>query len=393
MVFLMTVLKILAALFIFGIIIMVHEWGHFLVAKWMKVRVNEFAIGMGPKLVSWGKGETRYSLRLFPIGGFCAMEGEDDGAPTPAAMGGNADRDVADTENGATATENGATVTESDSGSFAEKPVWRRILIVVAGATMNLVLGFLVLFCTFAFCQTKAANGKAYFNSTSIAELPEDSSAYKTGLRVGDTVLRDNGKRIATDMDLSMLMQSDEDGVLSMVVRRDGEKVTLPAVKFRLATDEESGTRYLIYDFKVQAIERNAWTTLKQAGKMEYSMAVMVWRSLGDLLSGRYGLNDLSGPVGTVDYIGDAVSQAVTLDGLRTLLTLIALITINVGVFNLLPLPALDGGRLLFLIIEGVTRKKIPAKYEGIVHFIGLLLLFALMIVVTFSDIRKLITG
>ena len=321
------------------------------------------------------------------------MEGEDDGAPTPAAMGGNADRDVADTENGATATENGATVTESDSGSFAEKPVWRRILIVVAGATMNLVLGFLVLFCTFAFCQTKAANGKAYFNSTSIAELPEDSSAYKTGLRVGDTVLRVNGKRIATDMDLSMLMQSDEDGVLSMVVRRDGEKVTLPAVKFRLATDEESGTRYLIYDFKVQAIERNAWTTLKQAGKMEYSMAVMVWRSLGDLLSGRYGLNDLSGPVGTVDYIGDAVSQAVTLDGLRTLLTLIALITINVGVFNLLPLPALDGGRLLFLIIEGVTRKKIPAKYEGIVHFIGLLLLFALMIVVTFSDIRKLITG
>lgn len=393
MVFLMTVLKILAALFIFGIIIMVHEWGHFLVAKWMKVRVNEFAIGMGPKLVSWGKGETRYSLRLFPIGGFCAMEGEDDGAPTPAAMGGNADRDVADTENGVADTENGATVTERDSGSFAEKPVWRRILIVVAGATMNLILGFLVLFCTFAFCQTKAANGKAYFNSTSIAELPEDSSAYETGLRVGDTVLRVNGKRIATDMDLSMLMQSDEDGVLSMVVRRDGEKVTLPAVKFRLATDEESGTRYLIYDFKVQAIERNAWTTLKQAGKMEYSMAVMVWRSLGDLLSGRYGLNDLSGPVGTVDYIGDAVSQAVTLDGLRTLLTLIALITINVGVFNLLPLPALDGGRLLFLIIEGVTRKKIPAKYEGIVHFIGLLLLFALMIVVTFSDIRKLITG
>ena len=189
MVFLMTVLKILAALFIFGIIIMVHEWGHFLVAKWMKVRVNEFAIGMGPKLVSWGKGETRYSLRLFPIGGFCAMEGEDDGAPTPAAMGGNADRDAADTENG-------ATVTEGESGSFAEKPVWRRILIVVAGATMNLILGFLVLFCTFAFCQTKAANGKAYFNSSTIAELPEDSPAYETGLRVGDTVLRVNGKRI-----------------------------------------------------------------------------------------------------------------------------------------------------------------------------------------------------
>lgn len=383
MIFLMTILKILAALLIFGIIIMVHEWGHFLVAKWMKVRVNEFAIGMGPKLVSWGKGETQYSLRLFPIGGFCAMEGEDDGAPTPAAMGGNADRGEEEHVSDST----------GDSGSFAEKPVWRRVLIVVAGATMNLVLGFLVLLCTFAFCQKKADNGKVYFNSTTIAELPETSPAYETGLRVGDTVLRVNGKRIATDMDLSMLMQSDEDGVLSMVVRRDGEKMSLPAVQFRLATDEETGTRYLIYDFKVQGIERNVWTTIKQAGKMEYSMTVMVWRSLGDLLSGRYGLNDLSGPVGTVDYIGDAVSQAVTLDGWRTLLTMIALITINVGVFNLLPLPALDGGRLLFLIIEGVTRKKIPAKYEGIVHFIGLLLLFALMVVVTFSDIRKLITG
>lgn len=382
MIFLMTILKILAALLIFGIIIMVHEWGHFLVAKWMKVRVNEFAIGMGPKLVSWGKGETQYSLRLFPIGGFCAMEGEDDGAPTPAAMGGNADR-----------SEEHVSDSTGDSDSFAEKPVWRRVLIVVAGATMNLILGFLVLLCTFAFCQKKADNGKVYFNSTTIAELPETSPAYETGLRVGDTVLRVNGKRIATDMDLSMLMQSDEDGVLSMVVRRDGEKVSLPAVQFRLATDEETGTRYLIYDFKVQGIERNVWTTIKQAGKMEYSMTVMVWRSLGDLLSGRYGLNDLSGPVGTVDYIGDAVSQAVTLEGLRTLLTMIALITINVGVFNLLPLPALDGGRLLFLIIEGVTRKKIPAKYEGIVHFIGLLLLFALMVVVTFSDIRKLITG
>ena len=379
----MIFLKILAALFIFGIIIMEHEWGHFLVAKWMKVRVNEFAIGMGPKLISWGKGETQYSLRLFPIGGFCAMEGEDDGAPTPAAMGGNADRSE----------EEHAGDSAGESGSFAEKPVWRRVLIVVAGATMNLVLGFLVLLCTFAFCQKQADNGRVYFNSTTIAELPETSPAYETGLRVGDTVLRVNGKRIATDMDLSMLMQSDEDGVLSMVVRRDGEKLALPAVQFRLATDEETGTRYLIYDFKVQGVERNVWTTVKQAGKMEYSMTVMVWRSLGDLLSGRYGLNDLSGPVGTVDYIGDAVSQAVSLDGWRTLLTMIALITINVGVFNLLPLPALDGGRLLFLIIEGVTRKRIPAKYEGIVHFIGLLLLFALMIVVTFSDIRKLITG
>jgi len=377
MAFFATILKIAVALVIFGVIIMVHEFGHFIVAKLMKVRVNEFAIGMGPKLVSWGKGETLYSLRLLPLGGFCAMEGEDEDAPTPAAMGGNANREVL----------------PSKDGSFAEKPVWRRVLIVVAGAAMNLLLGLVILLIAFGFLERKSADGAAYFSSVTIAELPETSPAYETGLRVGDTILKVDGTRIATDMDLSMVMQSDEDGVFDMVVRRNGEKTTLKGVTFTLATDEESGTRYLKYDFKVFGVKRTLWTTVKQAGKMEYSLAVTVWRSLGDLLTGRYGLNDLSGPVGTVDYIGDAVSQAVTLEGMQSLFLMIALITVNVGVFNLLPLPALDGGRLLFLIIEGVTRKKVPAKFEGIVHFIGLILLFGLMIIVTFSDIRRLITG
>ncbi len=376
--FLMTALKIIAALFIFGIIIMVHEFGHFIVAKWMKVRVNEFAIGMGPKILSWGKGETKYSLRLLPLGGFCAMEGEDEDAPTPAFMGGNADRPKTDV-----ATEN----------SFADKAVWRRVLIVIAGAAMNLVLGFAVLLVSFGCFETKAADGNAYFNSLTIAQLPESSPAYATGLRVGDTILKVDGKVIATDMDLSMIMQSDEDGKFDMTVRRDGEKVQLEGVTFQLVEDAQNGIRYLQYDFKVQGIKRTALTTVSKAAKTEYSMAVTVWRSLGDLLTGRYGLNDLSGPVGTVDYIGDAVAQAVSIEGIYTLLQMVALITINVGVFNLLPLPALDGGRLLFLIFEGVTRKKIPAKYEGLVHFIGLILLFGLMIVVTFSDIRRLITG
>ncbi len=375
MAFLASVLKIVIALLIFGVIILVHEFGHFIVAKRMKVRVNEFAIGMGPKLVSWGKGETLYSLRLLPLGGFCAMEGEDEDAPTPAAMGGNANREVQPSEN----------------GSLADKPVWRRILIVVAGAAMNLLLGLLILLIAFGCMETKAPDGNAYFNSVTIAELPETSPAYQTGLRAGDTILKVDGTRIATDMDLSLVMQSDEDGVFDMLVRRDGVKTALKGVTFTLATDEESGMRYLKYDFKVLGIKRTVWSTVKQAGKMEYSLAVTVWRSLGDLLTGRYGLNDLSGPVGTVDYIGVAVSQAITLEGMQSLFMMIALITVNVGVFNLLPLPALDGGRLLFLIIEGVTRKKVPAKFEGVVHFIGLILLFALMAVVTFSDIRKMI--
>lgn len=375
MTFFGSALKIIIALLIFGVIILVHEFGHFVVAKRMKVRVNEFAIGMGPKLISWGKGETLYSLRLLPLGGFCAMEGEDADAPTPSAMGGNANRDIVPSEN----------------GSLTDKPVWRRVLIVVAGAAMNLLLGLLILLIAFSCLQTKSADGNAYFSSVTIAQLPETSLAYQTGLRVGDTILKVDGTRIATDMDLSMVMQSDEDGIFDIVVRRDGEKTTLKGVAFTLATDEESGMRYLQYDFKVLGIKRTVWTTIKQTCKMEYSLAVTVWRSLGDLVTGRYGLNDLSGPVGTVDVIGDAVSQAVTLEGLQSLFMMIALITINVGVFNLLPLPALDGGRLLFLIIEGVTRKKVPAKFEGLVHFIGLILLFALMAVVTFSDIRKMI--
>lgn len=372
----MAVLKILAALLIFGVIILVHEFGHFLVAKWMKVRVNEFSIGMGPKLIHWGKGETVYSIRLLPIGGFCAMEGEDDGAPTPSAMGGNAGR-----------------TDQGKSGSLLDKPVWRRILIVVAGAFMNLVLGFCVLLCAFAFCVPKMSDGVAYFNSTTIADLSETASAYQTGLRPGDTILKVDGKTIATDMDLSMILQSDEDGVFDMTVRRNGQRVVLSGVRFELENDPEDGTRYLIYDFRVQGIPRTFLSTVKQAAKMEYSMTVMVWRSLGDLISGRYGLNDLSGPVGTVDYIGDAVSAAVSMAGVRSLLMMVALITVNVGVFNLLPLPALDGGRLLFLLVEGITRKRVPPKYEGIVHFVGLILLFLLMIVVTFSDIRKLIGG
>ncbi len=375
----MTVLKIVVALLIFGVIIMVHEFGHFIVAKWMKVRVNEFAIGMGPKLFSWGKKDTVYSLRLLPLGGFCAMEGEDEGSPTPSAMGGNADRPVEDTVD--------------TSVSFAYKPVWRRVLIVIAGATMNLLLGFVILLCAFGFCERKMSDGNAYFNSTTVAQLDETSPAYRTGLREGDTILRVNGKRIATDMDLSMLMQSDEDGVFDITVRRNDEKVSLTGVTFELTTDETTGERYLIYDFKVKGIPQTFMSTVRQAGKMEYSMTVMIWRSLGELISGRYGLNDLSGPVGTVDYIGEAVSGAVTLDGLQALLLMVAMITINVGIFNLLPLPALDGGRLLFLIFEGITRKKVPMKYEGLVHFIGLVLLFLLMIVVTFSDIRRLITG
>ncbi len=360
---LIVILKILIAILVFGVIILVHEFGHFIVARLMGVKVNEFAMGMGPTLFKFGKKETIYSLRLFPIGGFCAMEGEDE-------------------EN-------------SDPRAFGNKKVWRRILIVIAGAVMNLILGYIVLVISCSvFVKPVGSNPVALYGTTTIASLPETSPSYKTGLRTGDTLEEINGKRVVTHMDFSAILQSDADGKFDMVVERDGKEVSLKNVEFNLATDPETGTRYLQYDFKFLGEEKSFLSTLSYAGKMEYSIGVTIWRSFGDLLSGEYGLNDLSGPVGVVDAIGDAAIQTDDNGGMSAnmegLLFLMAMITINVGIFNLLPLPALDGGRLVFLIIEGVTRKKVPAKYEGIVHLVGMLLLFGLMIVVTFSDIGRI---
>ena len=392
---LMMIFKILAAIFVFGIIILVHELGHFLMCKLMGVRVNEFAIGMGPKLLSFGKKETAYTLRLFPIGGFCAMEGEDEGAPTPSAIGGNADR--AEDDGGEPALPDEEEVpAEPDPRAFPNKKVWRRILIVVAGAAMNLVLGYVLLVAYYGIFTVPDASGKARFSSTIIASLPETAVSYQTGLRPGDEIVKIDGKHTVTDSDIVMIMQSDEDGIMDMTVRRavDGKKKTvlLKGVQFQLEVGE-NGKNRLIYDFKVLGIEKTVWSTLVQAGKMEYSVATMIWRSLGDLITGKYGINDLSGPVGTMDIIGDAVAGANTSEGMMTLIMLVVMITVNVGIFNLLPLPALDGGRLIFLLCEGIFRRPVPAKYEGMVHFIGLMLLLLLMVVVTFSDIWKIVAG
>ena len=392
---LMMIFKILAAIFVFGIIILVHELGHFLMCKLMGVRVNEFAIGMGPKLLSFGKKETAYTLRLFPIGGFCAMEGEDEGAPTPSAIGGNADR--AEDDGGEPALPDEEEVpAEPDPRAFPNKKGWRRILIVVAGAAMNLVLGYVLLVAYYGIFTVPDASGKARFSSTIIASLPETAVSYQTGLRPGDEIVKIDGKRTVTDSDIVMIMQSDEDGIMDMTVRRavDGKKKTvlLKGVQFQLEVGE-NGKNRLIYDFKVLGIEKTVWSTLVQAGKMEYSVATMIWRSLGDLITGKYGINDLSGPVGTMDIIGDAVAGANTSEGMMTLIMLVVMITVNVGIFNLLPLPALDGGRLIFLLFEGIFRRPVPAKYEGMVHFIGLMLLLLLMVVVTFSDIWKIVAG
>ena len=383
----MTVLRILAALLCLTVLVTIHEFGHFIVAKLMGIKVNEFAIGMGPKLLKWGKGETVYSIRALPIGGFCAMEGEDEGAPTPSALGGNADREESPEE------------AKDNSRSFAQKKVWQRILVVVAGATMNLLLGFVLLLVYNGLLQEPHPQyNKVLFATTTISSVSEESSVYQTGLRSGDTIVEVNGRRILMYTDLSMEMQNDADGVLQMVVRRevDGktQKVHLDAVTFAVERDEKTGQQYLKRDFYVLGVERTFWNTITYSAKQSVSIATMIWRTLVDLVQGDYGVNDVSGPVGTVDILADVVGDTISgpnpLVAWQNLVFIMIVITINLGVFNLLPLPALDGGRLVFLIWEGITRKPLPQKYEAIVHFVGIVLLLLLMVVVTYSDISKL---
>ena len=359
----MTVLKVLIGVLLFSVIIFVHELGHFLVAKACKIRVNEFAIGMGPQLFSFGKKETTYSLRVIPFGGFCSMEGEDDDSDDPR--------------------------------SFGRKKVWQRMLVVLAGVAMNFLLGFLVLVVTLGFF-TPLSQGEVLFPTTTVASLSEDSVTYGGGLRPGDTIKRINGRGVTLPSDAYLIMQSDEDGVVTMEVDRvvDGKetRVTLQSVPFEIEIDKD-GTRYLQYDIVWYGNPQTFLNTFTQAAKTEWSLVTSVWGSLGDIVTGKYGLNELSGPVGTVDFIGDMVGQAaqsVSREDIYNLLMMFALISVNVGVMNLLPIPALDGGRMIFLLFEAIFRRPVPQKYESIVHLVGFALLILLMVIITFSDIYKL---
>lgn len=340
------------ALLFFGLIIMIHECGHFAMAKLCKVKVNEFALGMGPALFKKKKGDTLYAWRLFPIGGYVAMEGED-----------------ADSE---------------DERAFNKKPVWQKILIVVAGATMNLILGLILMLILLSVSTD-------LIGTNTVHTFYPDAVSAQYGLKEGDRFVEIEGHRVWSEKDLSFLMSRSQDGILDFVVERDGEKVTLNDVHF--ATEEYEGVTLIRYDFSVVGKEPTFWSILGNTFTQSASTVRMVWLSLFDLVTGRYGMSQLAGPVGTMDMIADITAEAANSGNLENLLTIMAFITINVGVANLLPLPALDGGRLLFLLVEAVRRKPLNAKYEGYIHAAGLVLLMILMVVVTFNDILRIARG
>ena len=267
-----------------------------------------------------------------------------------------------------------------DPGAFCNKSVWKRILIVAAGAAMNLLLGLIFL---------GIINGTDDLIGTrTIAKFDDDAVSCEYGLKAEDTVLEINGMHIFNATDLSYAMVRDDDAVFDFIVLRDGEKVELENVKF--ATEELEGRQVVIYDFTLYGLEKTPWLVLKNTFLDTASTARIVWLSLFDIVTGRYGLKDLSGPIGTINAIADVTSSAVGEPISKKILTVVeimAFISINIGVFNLLPIPALDGGRLFFLFVEAIRRKPILPKHEKYVHAAGMLLLLGLIAVISVKDI------
>ena len=367
-------MNIIIALVMFGILVAIHEFGHFAVAKLSGIKVNKFAIGMGPVIFKFTKGETEYYLRLFPVGGYCAMEGEDESS--------------------------------DDSRAFRNKPVKNRIGVVIAGPVMNLILGFVLSFVTVGFFSD-------IIKTNTVREFYPNAMSEQTGLMAGDEIISMDGTRIFTTSDISYKFTNSKDGVFDLVVKRDGKKIKLNDVKFYREyyyyiegpTDEIPYEHYVTFDtreeytgdeklevaetnvdFKVFKEEKKTFINMvSYAVRDSLSTARLIWMSFIDLIRGKYGLNDLSGPVGIVTAIGTVRTY-----GMESLMNLIVMITINLGIFNLLPLPALDGGRLVFLIIEGIRKKPVPPEKEGMVHLIGMACFIILMGVITVSDILKL---
>jgi len=344
---------IVIAILIFGLIIAVHELGHFTVAKLCGVKVNEFALGMDPKLLHFKKGETEYSLRLFPIGGFCAMEGEDDDS--------------------------------DDKRAFRCKPVWQRILVVIAGATVNILTGVILTVVLTSMYKSIPSTTIDHFAKNSETE-EIIASSYDGGLREGDRIISINGLKVFTYSDISYQIASESGKPFTLEIERAGKRMTLDNITFGNSKTGENAR-----DFAIMTLPKTAGNVLSYSLKDSVSTARLIWISLGDLIKGKYGADELSGPVGTISVIGQATEVGDNLrEKIMSLLNLTIFITINVGIFNLLPIPALDGGRLVFLIIEGIRRKPIKPEYEAYVHAVGMLLLFGLMIFATYNDILRL---
>ena len=363
----MTVLTIVGVILIFGLLIFIHELGHFVTARLFKVGVNEFSLGMGPALFSKKskKSGIKYSLRLFPIGGFVSMVGED--------------RLEAD---------------DDASVALCKKPAWQRFIVMAAGAVMNLLLGLIIM-------AIMVVQQEKFYGTTidSFVFQAEDGAYYRTldnsygyGLKIGDEIESIGNEKIRIYDDLSFEIMRVGAEATDVTVIRDGVRTVVKGVKF--PTMVERGMIFADSSFIYPAeIEKNFLLTAHQTLMQTVSTIRMIYETLFDTISGRYGMAAVSGPVGIVETLNQTVTE--TKDGykLRAVMYLVMVLTINLGIMNLLPFPALDGGRILFVLIELLRGKPVKPELEGFVHLVGMVILMGFMVFVTFNDLTRIIFG
>lgn len=347
-------MSILIAVLIFGALVLFHEWGHFLAARRMGVVVKEFSLGMGPRLISRQKGETLYSWKLLPIGGSCMMLGEFDDEPVP--------------------------------GSFQSKSVWQRIFIVVMGPVFNFVMAFILAVILIAMVG---------YDKPVVQEIIEDMPAQEAGLEAGDEIISINGRHIVLYSEITDYLTFHQDELakepVTITWKHDGEK---KSASIRAAVSEDG--RYILGIRGSSAFRTKAGpvTALTYGAAQVRYWVRLVFESLGMLFKGQAKVSDLSGPVGIVTVINDTYQETRT-DGMFyvivNLINLTILLSANLGVVNLFPIPALDGGRILLLLIEAVRGKKMKPEHEGMIQFAGFALLMLLMVVVMYNDIARLL--
>ena len=357
------IVTFIAAVFVFSAVIAIHEFGHFMVAKLCGVQVNEFSIGMGPVLCKRVRKGTQYSIRALPVGGFVALEGEE----SPESR---------------QAEENLSVVSDGEVKGIPlnEAPVWQRALIMLAGAGMNFVLGFAVM-AILITAQSEPITSKVLY------QVEENALCGQTGLQAGDEIVAVNRRHCFVANDMLYELMRTESYRAAFTVRRDGKLVELPDVQFDTWQDAQ-GQTHMTLGFTVYGLKKTPKNVLKESANSVIYYGRIIYTSLADLLRGRESINDLSGPVGIVTAIGQAASY-----GWEDVFELLVLITINLGVFNLLPFPALDGGKIVFLLIEAVTGHAVPEKIQGSLTVAAFALLFGLMLFATYNDIVRLVTG
>lgn len=348
----MTIKTIILFIIIFGIVVISHELGHFLLAKAGGIHVVEFSVGMGPTTLGFRKGNTKYSLKLLPIGGACMFEGED---------GLNKDG-------------------EESPGAFPNANVWKRISTVAAGPIFNFILGFIIAL---------AMVNMIVIRDPVATQVLEGGAAMEAGLTDGDRIISLNGERVYLYEEILLFNALYRGGDVELVYERDGQRYTTTITpKY-----SETYGRYMLGFSNADYVELEGMDALRYAWyEMRYNVK-NTYKSLGMLFTGKVSRKDVAGPVGIANMVGQTYEQAREYgwrDVLVNMMNITLMLTVNLGILNLLPIPALDGGRLVFLLVEVIRGKPVPPEKEGMVHFIGLMFFMVLMIVIFFNDLANL---